>query len=227
LKWNIPDNLDYRYMSYVPKYTLKYFYNNKNLTGFLDDIWHGVSAATTSVWHGVEAIPKAIAGTGYVIAKHNNNVQSAVNQGVTDINKVLSNGNYNISNNTSTVKWHDFGTSNNNNNDFWGSLGKTVGGITGDILQYKIMKAAGMLNQTPEQVWNESLAWSMAHRQQLENMGYPSPEAATTAALWANNGYPPAHDQQPSSIFGNIEHGIEKYWWVLLLVILIIIMNRR
>lgn len=230
MKWNIPSNLDYRYLAYVPDYTLKYFKIDKNLTGFLSDIWHGVSSAATGIWHGVTAIPKAIFGTGYVIAKHNNNPESGIRQGVANINMVLKKQ-YPVSN-APPVQWHKLPEIKPEQQtsfpqDLLHTIGKVGGEATADILRYKIEKAAGVLNQSPDQVWNESVAWSMAHQPQLESMGYPSPESAATAALWANNGYPPQPNQQPQSLFSSVSSDIKKYWWILALIGGVIIISRR
>lgn len=226
MKWNIPNNLDYRYLAYVPSYTLKYFnIKDNNVTGFLSDIWHGVSSVATGVWHGVSAIPKAVFGTGYVIAKHDGNVNSAVRQGVTDVSHVL-----NPSLGIAKQGWHSFPEPKQTVSpaqDFLHTIGKIGGEAASDILTYKIEKAAGMLNKTPNQVWNEGTAWTMAHQPQLENMGYPSPESATDAALWYNNGYPPTPTQQPSSLFHNISSDLEKYWWILALGAAVLIISRR
>lgn len=231
MKWDIPNKIDYRYLAYVPDYTLKYFnIQDRNITGFLSDIWNGVSSAATGVWHGITSIPKEVFGTGYVIAKHNNNVSSAIKQGMTSINTVL-NKQYPNSNSTQVreyklpeIKPTQQSSSSPN---FLQTIGKIGGETAAKILRYKIEKAAGVLKQNPNQVWNESVAWSMAHRPQLESMGYPTPESAADAVLWKNNGYPPAPNQQPSSIFSSIGSDVKKYWWVLALGAGVILMSRR
>ncbi|RLB11538.1 MAG: hypothetical protein DRG27_01020 [Deltaproteobacteria bacterium] len=126
--------------------------------------------------------------------------------------------------------------------EFMKTVAKVGGTLAGRILAEKIAKAAGVENIPEQEIYNRALAWATANQQILQQMGYPSPEAAAASALWAKNGFPPKPGETPEEVLKikpvkeervevaeekhDIEYYINKYWWLIAAFFALLLLRR-
>ena len=209
--------------------------------------WSGAKDIGRDIWKGVSYLPKKAYQIGAKVFEHSSNPIAIASQGANDIGSALESSNAqmsivpsstsltNVSSSiangiqqaTGSGSWLKSATSyivkgaGSALNDFTSTVAKVGGQVAGQLLEAKVAKAAGLAGIPQSQAYNQSLGWAMRYQNQLQNMGYPSPEAAAASALWANNGMPPPPDMSPNTLLrtggaggGTIESLIKQYWWL-------------
>lgn len=258
MSWKAPVK-DKRLVAIIPDYLSEYFKGELS----------GISSFFSSIAKGAESIGENLYSLGYNVFKYSSNPQQIAFVGANDISQSLYNvPTINIPNTTnipnikeSTAPEVQYPLPTESKNitkeevlrkvggyidDFMKTVAKVGGTLAGRILAEKIAKAAGVKNIPESEIYNRAIAWASANQQTLQQMGYPSPEAAAASVLWAKNGMPPYPNERPEDVLKprviyrkdveemiaekhnekDFEYYLNKYWWIGLMFLALLLLRR-
>ena len=249
---------DKRLVAIIPDYLSEYFKSELE----------GIGSFFSSIAKGAESIGENLYNLGYKIFKYSDNPHQIAFVGANDISQSLSNiptisipampaEKQPVETTIPKVQYPTAEKLTKGEvlrkiggyiDDFMKTVAKVGGALAGRILAEKIAKAAGAKNVSETEIYNRALAWATANQQTLQQMGYPSPEAAAASALWAKNGYPPKPDETPEQVLKpkliyrkdvieemerpaesekkDIEYYINRYWWLIAMFFALLLLRR-
>jgi len=244
MSWEAPVK-DRRLVAIIPDYLAEYF-KGKEISG--------IGSFFSSLAKGAERISDGLYSLGYRVFKYSGNPSQIALVGANDIEMSLPEAQPVFTTlpkvqypEQKLTKEQVIKKAGEYIDEFMKTVAKVGGVLAGRILAEKIAKAAGVENIPEQEIYNRALAWATANQQVLQQMGYPSPEAAAASVLWAKNGYPPRPDESPEDILKprviyrkdveeqieeslhqkhDIEYYINKYWWLIAAFFALLLLRR-